>query len=252
MTYRAPSDEGNDQRTVTIEFEDENSPVYALTIRARIREPLSIDPKQLNFPHVNRGQEVANFLQIRNHTERDIELSSVQSDCPWLSVDRPILENVKGPAGEARQVWRVPVRAVTHDLPSGWHEAKVEVRTSDPKAGSKQVAVHLQVNEPVEACPAQMFFGTMPAQGTARRLVQLRFSSEQAAPAGPEAIVLRHDLNETLRLTCLRRTAACWELSGTIAAGQNPGVIQGTIEVSFPGLALPSLKIPVLARVEGP
>src|SRR5437899_1903653 len=69
FSYRVPNSAGDDRQTVTLGFEAPGDPTVALTVRARRRLPLTIQPPQLSFGQVAAGTRERRTLRIENYSE---------------------------------------------------------------------------------------------------------------------------------------------------------------------------------------
>jgi len=249
LEYRAPSSNSDDQRAIQIEFDESSVPPISLRVKARIRQPVTVTPAELNLSRVGRGQIEERFFEVHNFSEHDWTTISASAKAPWLSVTTTSV-----PAGEdrlePRQIWRVVVRARTDKLPSGRHEGQVHVKpVSDDSLESLAVPVMLVVASPVDAIPGSMFFGTVHPGESSTRKVLLSFASTSARAAA-ESIRLEHDLGYALDLSCAVNSDRFLELSGVLSPSAPRGIVQGRIIISFGQQTLPRLEIPVTARVE--
>ncbi len=253
LVYRTEAKNTDARHRVGLEFTEASAPFIWLEVAARVREPLSVFPAEVNFPRLGRGKTAEQFFEVHNYGERAVRLSPIQSSVPWLSASFISVPTNAGP-DQPRQVWRVTIKADTQQVSSsGRHEGQLDIQTDDPSLGGKAIPVHLHVTALAEAVPAQMFFGGVVVGKPAVHKVLLRFALN-AEPSEAAEITLRHDLGERLQLACQRTSPGNWELVGTLtlAEDQAGAFVEGKIGVDFKNSELTPLQLPVFARGRRP
>jgi hypothetical protein len=240
----------DDTHRVGVQFLEESAPWVWLEIRAHIREPIMIVPPELTVRPSGRADE-ARCFEIRNCTDRDIRLLSVQTSAPWLEA-RPEAVCPSGESAPARQVWRVTVRVKADGLPARRHEAQVVIETDCADAPLQRVPVGLDLGAAVRATPGRLAFGTITPGTPARRRVLLQYPA--GGSSGPGSVAVTHTLGNQLSVSYTRVSATqgmlCAVLTPTEKTGG--GEVEGLIRVQFGGGDLSPVQIPVSAKVLRP
>ncbi len=246
VRYSAPGNTMDDRRRVGVEFAEEETPMIWLEVRAHVRDPLTVSPPEVLFQRVGKGQPAEASLEIFNYTDHDVNTLTVTSFCPWLRTEIQVVQGTETPYAP-RQAWRVTVRAETNSLAYGRQQAQLEVKTAPGELPVKTVPVRLVLTSPVEAIPAQMFFGPVTSGVLANHKILLQFVSDASLEA--DSIILKHDLGDQLKLGYSRVSPNHWELTATLLPAEPGKIVRGAIDVAFRGGNLPGLRIPVYAKV---
>jgi hypothetical protein len=251
VTYRPPAQNKTDRQRVGVQFAEPEAPFYQLEVRATVRQAISLFPAELVFQRVGRGQRVEQSFEIHNFSGKDVEVKAIQGTAPWLTAVFLPIE----PQGEPRprQAWRVLVYPKTDGLPSGRHQAFLEIQSSCPESLVKRLPVDLILTAPVEVIPSQMFLGNVTTGSPRKYRLLLRFTPD-AIPAEESDLEITHDLGDQFQVTCNRKPAGNWEVIATLTAPAKAAdtFVEGKVTIRFKKGNLPSLEIPVLAKVNKP
>jgi hypothetical protein len=251
VEYKAPAANVTERRHVGVQFLEAPAPFFWLEVKAVVRHAISMFPAELNFLRVGRGQQSEQSFEVHNFSNEDVTMQAIKPTVPWLTATFLPIE----PSGEPRprQGWRVLVHPKTDGLASGRHQGFLEVRTNSSETPVSRIPVNLHLTAPVEAIPAQMFFGNVTAGVEAKYRLLLRFTPD-AIPADENVVELAHDVGEQMRVTCSKKDGGNWQIAATLTAPEKDGekFIEGKLTIKFKQGNLAAIEVPVYAKVNNP
>jgi hypothetical protein len=218
LLYRAPGQVVDHERHVEVEFEEPGAPTVGLTVRARVRQPMTLIPDRLDLTLATGSRASEGNLEVQNFSGADWPGLDVCSPTPWLRAEAVPIPAASPPAPDApRQRWRVVVRARPEGLMPARHTGSVAIEAA---AGSlsRDLPVALDVTAPVVAIPDRLFLGTLAAGEAASRSMLLKFASAAVAP-DPSCVRIEHDLGDSAVLECRPREGAFWVVSDRFRGG---------------------------------
>ncbi len=248
VSYQAGAVTQDDTRRVVMLFEEPVAPRIALVVKAKIREPITCLPRELDFTDIGKGRVSEGNFELQNFSDDDWSGVALESAADWLTIAATPLDyeaNDEPP----RQVWRVRVSADGSAMPTGSHKTKIVVTTEGSEGLVKEVPVRGNVISPVVAIPEQFFFGTVGVGEEVERIVTLRFTPD-AIPANPETVTLDHNLGEVFELEWEKTTGSIWRLRAVLGMKLPETLAAPKVSISFSDKSLPSLVLPVYAVVE--
>jgi hypothetical protein len=253
VVYVAPGKSADVRQWVGVRFAEPDAPFIRLEIRANVREPVTAQPAELRFARVGKGQPLEAALEIYNYSEAAFSGITLRPTQPWLTVHslQAVEPSATDQALRPRQAWRAVVRMATGGLPTGSNTAALDVQADDGAGPGKSVPVELCVASPVDAIPAQFFFGRVAPGKPVTHRVAFHFTPG-AAPPDPKDAVLSHDLGPGLTLNWAKVHSERWDLVATFTAPpeKKGQTVEGLVKVTFRGGRLPECQLPVLLRVE--
>jgi hypothetical protein len=154
------------------------------------------------------------------------------------------------PGKMPREAWRVLVRLQTQTLSQGGHRTQLVIREGVHGEGRAlfRVPVDAHLVPPVDVIPDQLFFGSVGLDSSAERTLLVRFSPN-CVPHRRTDVQVRHDLGNALQVRWTRASSQFWELAGTLTPTSRSGLIEGQLSIAFPVSKVPTIHIPVRARV---
>jgi hypothetical protein len=248
VEYLAAPRNFDDRRRIGIEFVEKDAPYTWLEIRTAIRAPISVFPAQPTIVPA-RQSDRETFLEIHNCTERDFHIVTVRSLTPWLTIRRQLPITCRTDP-HARQTWRIDVEARTEGLRAARHQAQVEIHTDCVISAPIIVPVELDLRKPARCVPKELAFGTLDESASAKRKVLIHYATQDLALGLPQ-VSLTHNMGKQLQLIYAALSASYGELSATLTPSEpNSGSdLTGVVVVTFAGVDLLPLEIPVSARV---
>jgi hypothetical protein len=257
VTYQAPRQSSDHHTRVGIEFAEPDAPVLWFELAAKVRQPVSVFPSSLSIPRVGRGQSTEQVIELYNYTADNIDLLSLVPKDSWITAKAvPIpITNQSGDdderIGSPRQMWRIVVRADTTDLKVGRHLSHLVIHTSAQCQLTTTLPIDMTITPPVEAIPAQLFFGTVPGASSVPLSFLLEFADETAALDLTE--VTCGAIGNPLEIVVQRLSSKRRRVTATLHTGPTaPGsIIEVALEVHFRESSLPRMSIPIYARVHG-
>jgi hypothetical protein len=163
VTYRAPLREGRASARVMIEFAEPTSPVIQLEIHGEVRSLLSADPPSLELDYPSPGKPSSRTIALRNHSDRDVEITRVEAP-EWLQTE------VRPAAGPGK-AWELIVHARPPKPHSAAETATLVVHTNSEGVGPALIDVRLKA--PLTASPDQLAFGTVEVGKSVEKRIQL-------------------------------------------------------------------------------
>ena len=152
VLYVAPG-ESNDYVTKAIlVFRENNVRPVVCAVRAKVREAMTVVPRELSFRHLARGGSRQVSFEIHNFGDHDWNTVSVEVSSDWLTaawVPIAVTERSDPP----RQVWRVTMTANARGLGPGEYDATIVARANDEAGIQQEIPVRASVTSPVNADP---------------------------------------------------------------------------------------------------
>jgi hypothetical protein len=253
VVYKPGKQAGDAKRSVLVELVGLNAPRVRLTLKARVRSPVSLQPPELTLGEVGKRSPIERTVHVSNFSSADWKSLTVQSSAQWLTAElEPIPTGDHDTTeGQPRQVWRMVVCVdTTEDMPSGQYESQLEVTAHGSDELRAAFSVKFDLAPPVVAMPDQLFFGTVAAGTSVTRRIVIRFTDD-AVPQDRATVVVR--TNGPAGLTCewSNSEGRCWELMGTYQPPATEGIIRGSVDIEIPTTPPTLLLIPVRAIVKG-
>jgi hypothetical protein len=249
VAYAARGISRDERRDVTVEFREAAAPRVSLAVFARIRDRCAMFPPEL-LVDMTLGDVEEETIEVHNYGDDDWPALVVAAPEPWISTESislPIAA-VRKP-WDARQAWRVVVRIDSSALTPGSHAVDLTVHGGAANDVNATLPTQVRVRSPVEAYPAQYFFGVVPARAAATREVIVRFH-DGVSPPDIAGVRTAHDLSDRLSLEWKATDGQNWRLAATLTPGGEVRDVEGAVRITFPGGELPELAIPVQAIVQ--
>ncbi len=254
VRYDAPGSNTDDQKSVTLHFEEPGVSAIVLTVAAHVRRPLTLQPEELSIVRVAAGSTVERVVEAWNFSDADWQGVEVRQpvDSAWLAAEvvaAPISRD--GAALAPRQMWRISLRAEAQHESFGNRQCVLQIV---PIGGDPSFTVNLPltvaVEPPIVCVPEQLFFGSIAGGESTSRIVTVHFA-ENIAPAGIQGVFLSHDVSEPLQLEWVKSTGRYWHLRATItpAAGASR-LATGTIVMEVKSANVPPVRLAVSALVK--
>ncbi len=77
---------GRVSKSVTVNSNDPENSTYKLTITGEIVEEVCVNPRQINFGMIRKGDSCARNIEIKTTPELDIEIKKVESPNPYIFI----------------------------------------------------------------------------------------------------------------------------------------------------------------------
>lgn len=77
---------GKVTKSVTVNSNDPENPAYKLTITGEIIEEISVNPKQINFGIIKKGDSCIRNIEVKIVPELKIEVKKVESPNPYITI----------------------------------------------------------------------------------------------------------------------------------------------------------------------
>ena len=259
VCYTAGADSADVRKRVLVNFSSSDAPVVELFLTGRVRKPIATEPGQIYIKTANVGQSISTSFVVKNFQNDECRLPTISCGEPWLSTT--ITENPTSDTS-ARQMWNVAVNVNTSGLTFGAQHAVLHISAENRRTGEvrkAQLPFIVSVKPEVEAVPASVFFGNVPASSRALviRRVVLRFN-DQAETAAFDDFVFRTDLENRCTLRALRHGPRCLILEigfvpqnkeNDVESSTTAEVVKGTISVLNRQSGFPVIEIPVVGMV---
>jgi len=249
VSYTTGDRSRDEKHKVAVLFKEEDAPKLILQIHSRVRHPITVAPERLTFRKLGRGQSQDGAFEIWNYGDVDWASIDVESSVDWVTVSVELIEGGELPEG-ARQLWRATPTIAARELEHGDHEAKLWVRPDGSSERSQPISVFARVVSPVFAAPGQLFFGTVGVGESSSCDVSLHFAPG-AAPAGSDAVTVKHPYGSQLVVAWEGTHEDEWKLKATVSPNST-GLQKGSVTIAFVDDSLPILELPVFARVKEP
>ena len=250
VTYQTGSGSRGERRRVVLLFEEPGAPRVFLVIRAKIREPMTLSPPNVQFLDLGKGLARERLFEVQNFGESDWDSVVVEPTVSWL---RTTVNEITFEAGEdlPRQIWRISVTADAADLSHGEHDARIAVEAR--AAASRLVReepVHVRVTSAVNAVPSQFFFGQVRVGQPVKQTIKIRFTHD-AVPASATEIVFEHNLGKQLGQEWLDSEGDQWELCARLTPRRDMDLSDAKIIMGFADPEMPTVDLPIYGVVTG-
>ena len=251
VRYRAGHDSVDDRKSVTVRLREADAPTIRLTVRARVRPPMTLFPAEVAVPDLGLDTRAEHDLIVANYTSVDWPRLAAETGESWLTATVVPLEGSVAPPVDARQAWRVLVGTDATGLDYGDHAGMVRLAGGGETAA---LPVRVTVRRPVTAIPAALFLPEVPAGATVEKGVLLRFGGAGAPAYDPEKVLVTHDLGSQVETTVREVGPRTWQLLVRLTPALTPAddssrFLSGTLTVSFAGTTLPATRIGLRASV---
>lgn len=77
---------GRVTKSVTVNSNDPENPTYKLTITGEIIEEVCVNPKQINFGIIRKGDSCTRNIEVKTTPELNIEVKKVESPNPYITI----------------------------------------------------------------------------------------------------------------------------------------------------------------------
>jgi hypothetical protein len=248
IAYRPGTRSHDDRKNIAVLFSGANAPTVILSIKAKVREPMTVLPQELAFLQLGKGQSREVSFEIQNYSDRVWAGVAVRPTVGWLSVSSAEV-HLPATEGLPRQVWRVTVRADATELAAREHRTAIVAQAAGQADVRQEIPVYATVASPVDAIPGQFFFGSMRVRDKQARTITLRFSQD-SIPTTVDSVVLEHNVGKALRLAWLQTAGDSWRLAATLNAEPDLELAGRQVTIRFSHPVMPSLAIPVQGMIE--
>lgn len=261
VSYRAPSKNADEHRTLTVDFVEPSAADAKLTLRARVRGPLSLSAHELAFdiPH-DRTKPMEQVVSIENYSPLKWKSLRVECDVPWLHAviqKAPTIKvahaaQVNLPGSRARvaavtapvEAHRLIMSVDASNLAIGNQFAQVTI-TADAAAKSPhsdRVLVQLTVEPAFRVLPGKLFFGLVRAGESCTKKVRIRFAT--SAPPIDHAVV-SSSLSHEITLSCTALDSRTWNVIATLVATRERSLDGESVVLEVPELESRTIRIPI-------
>lgn len=215
-----------------------------LVLHAKIREPLSVLVKK-NEISLGPEETFVGEVEVCNFTDNEWAGVQVSPSVDWLTVDAISDSPPENPSGvgEPLQGWRIHYKVSAEALGFGYHRALLDV---DAGELSKSLNLVFQVRSPVVVIPSEFLFLSVDPQKGATESLTLRTKDHEVTPTMVTLTPVDVPVGFAFEVT---RANELLTLTGTIPPGVESGSVSGHVELTFEGVSLPSIRIPVRAIV---
>ena len=237
VSYRAPAQPSDEERTVRIALAEEGAPGIALIVRATVRPPLTISPTELHFPEIVAGHQAQRDVMVFNFSDRHwpgLELSGTPQ---WLRATVAAIpdlhETRSGPM--PNQAWRVSLAVLSAGLQVGDHRGALSIRPSDDPEEATVLPVSVRFPSAIRAVPDRLFFGYLRDRTPIERTVVVVLADGLSAVAS-EDIRITNDLGP--EISCSWRQSPAHGKFRHLIVTFTPSAVLGRIAASL-SLSLP-------------
>jgi hypothetical protein len=143
---------GDYDGVATLYSNDPEHPVLSLRITGKVRSPLTILPRPALYLSQFEGQEVSQFLEIRNNQDKDVSISRLERVGSHFEAVLTVIEE-----GRRYQV-EVKIPAKT---PVGKYEERLLIHTDDHQNPKLHAAINILVKSSVHVSSQHIDFGTI-------------------------------------------------------------------------------------------
>lgn len=229
--------------SLTLQTNDETTPVVAYNILAYVYAPLEVDPLELYFSLYD-DETAAKSITITNHQASPLAIKEVEKKGSHFTA---ALSTV-----EAGRKYQLQVTVPQSVEPGRYLEA-VRLQTDDPKHPTLQVGVNVFVKRDVYVFPDSASFGQVAMQqaknpSTSGPLTQTLLVKKRA---GDFAIT---GIETNIPFLSIQKTpsarAGTFRLDvGLSAEGLKPGEFHGEIQIKTDAPGFPKLIVPVTGEI---
>jgi hypothetical protein len=251
ITYKTPGKGLDESKRIGLVFNDEETPKVWLSLQARVREALHIEPEQLQLSKVGPGIEKRIQLVVHNYSDEFWENITIQPSVKGATIEGLKPMKIEGPVNlQPRQSWTASLVAKADSLQIGDVNGEVIVRPVGSKVTPKVLPLQFEVSLPVTCAPRQIFMTDVRANKEHVYSLMLRFSDDVGFE-GLSSLVLQCANSGITLKSCHKLYENCWEIHLTVLFDGTLPVVETTAELKFKHRPLlPSIKLPVYAKVE--
>jgi hypothetical protein len=240
VVYQAAKSESDDKRSVYAVFA-EPGPKIPLTVKAKIRGPISIPQKEivLETPYQQKGKEY--FLEVKNYDEHAWDSLQLATKADWFAVESHKLSAIPPEAG-LREIWRVVVTPKAEHLEPNWYQEMLEITANER---IKAMPVRLRVLSKVEISPEMLFFGILEPDSEMKKVLLLRFREDII----PE-VEVSCDLGDAVSWKWVKQEFPIWMLEVGLTTGSSAGIMEGVLTLKFSDADIEDKKISIKAMIQ--
>jgi hypothetical protein len=250
IVFRAGKGDGLVYQAIMVEFAESDAPFFNLAMRGEIRGLLSPSPPIVDFGRVDADTRPSRTIELRNYSDQDLKITSVQSP-DWLLVEHQPGEKA-GPGEPARQTWRIIIRADVSKYRDGPEPSTLVIHTNATQIEPVVVPVNLRIRRPLEAAPYGFDFRIVPVGKTGQQALMLDVSLQFGALTEKD-LVVTHNLGDELQIQVFKMADANrqnrFRLVGVFQPKESKGPIRGEMEIKVQGKTAASLRLPISALV---
>lgn len=252
VTFSAPNQASDGERTVQISFQEPTAPTVYLTIHASVRPAVTVFPPELDFLEVLPGQTANRTVMVYNYGDTDWSDIHLSTDVKWLAMRMTAAPVLDTKGEQPRQAWRVEATARADSISFGKHRGTVRfepVSTTDDPA---VLPVALEVPLPIRAFPDRLFLGHISDRREIERTIVLKLS-QTLSHYMADKITISTTLEPHLSFVWASSQGRFRHLKLTFdPSGLSPGRVEGIITLSFPNTTADGLLIPISGVVSPP
>lgn len=235
VAYKAGGSTQDAVKLLRVDFMEADSPVALLTIKAKIRKPLSVSVSDLQIRTSGEAQTGAGSFEVFNYTATRWPSVRVKSSVEWLAVEAARIESAPGKLtnGEPLEVWRVSIVVAMAGGNYGRQRGDVEVEAAGVAGGAVIIPVSVDVVRPLNAVPESLFLGSVPAGKPVRKSVRL-IATPGEMPIRLDELQISTESKLISNLEIEDVAARTFRLHAEFAPS-NIGLIEGAISVRLRG-----------------
>ena len=228
-----PSDfVGAINKGVEIVTNDPQTPTLLVDVDIVVRPGIAVVPPELDFGRVGaKGSESPQQFQVKVPRERDLEITEVTADVPFLKAEQEPLEL------EERYGATVFVD-VLPGAPAGAFRANVVVHTTDPARPTIEVPVHGRGPGGLQAAPERVVFATASSGAEIGAFEVSGGEVHEVKSSDPRVLTMLESLGEGRHRVVLH-----------LADNAKQGRVMARISVASVSGAEPELVVPVMGMV---
>ena len=240
LTVEARNTGGEMISTVVLKTDDPDRPRVLYTLRSRVPWQVRVDPQTIAM-RVRRGNTGERSIQVTGAAY--LRITAASATRPFLTV------GVDGhpPRCAGQATWIVWVKCAAN-APVGAFEDEMTIRTTDPHRPTATVPVRVMVEGDLVVTPAEVFFGFLKPRARATRRLSVR--SQSGAPFHIRRVRttggLIHAEIERPGLVA----AAPVHFVRVSATTDQPGILEGTVELTTDVPGQEKIRVPVSGLVE--
>jgi len=240
VVYHAGSANADDKRTVYVAF-TEPGPVVPLTVKAKIREPITVTQREivLEAPYQQKGREY--FVEVRNYDERPWESLELTTKADWFTVESHKLAVVSSEMG-LQEVWRIVVAPKAQHLKPDWYQEMLDITAN---GRTKSIPIRLRVISKLDVRPEQLFFGIVEPNSVTKKTLLLTFRDDIRP-----MVDVSTDLGDVVSWQWITQESTTWILEVSFRAKGITGVIEGSLSLTFPDSDIDAKRIALKAMIK--
>lgn len=235
VVYHAGGSTQDAVKHLRVDFTEADAPVALLTIKAKIRKPLSASVADLQVRTSGDQQAGKGAFEVFNYTTAPWPTPRVTPSVDWLTAEVSKIDSEPGTVtnGEPLEGWRVDVAADMQRREYGRHRGDLRVEAGDASENVITLPVTVDVVRPLNAVPESLFLGSVPAGKTVQKSVRL------IATAGAKPIRL-----DNLQVSSESKLVSNLELEDVatrtfrlqaVFTPEKAGLTEGTISIRLRG-----------------